>query len=163
VLEGRFSDPRTVTEIGEVDAILLFDVLLRMVDPDWDRVLELYASATSRFVVVNPQWERDESTLRMIDLGREKYLEAVPRWPNNVELFDRFEEWDATHDRPYRDGSHVWQWGITDADLKTKMGELGFSLDRERTLNRPPDTAGFVNKAFVFSRTAREGSGGPGE
>ena len=152
VLEGSFSDPETVTELGQVDAVLLFDVLLRMVDPDWDRVLELYAPATSYFVVANAQWEPDKSTVRLIDLGREGYLEAVPAWPNHVELFAHLEEWDPGQERPYREGSQVWQWGISDADLKAKMEELGFSLDQERSLNQPPDTEGFVNKTFVFSR-----------
>jgi len=33
------------------------------------------------------------------------------------------------------------------------MGELGFSLERERSLNRARDTKGFVYKTFVFSRS----------
>jgi len=158
VLEGRFEDPQTVAEIGQVGAIVLFDVLLRMVDPDWDRALELYAPTTSCFVIANPQWDRDESTIRLIDLGREKYLEAVPPWPNNVELFDRVEEWDANRERSYRDGSQVWQWGISEADLKAKMEELGFFPAYARNLNRPPDTSGFVNQTFVFTRADGVGS-----
>src|SRR5829696_2678373 len=78
VLDRAFSDPRTVSEIGEVDAILLFDVLHHMVDPAWDQVLDLYAPVTSSFVIANPQCERGETTVRLIDLGREQYLEAVP-------------------------------------------------------------------------------------
>src|SRR5206468_1705704 len=78
VLDGTFSDSETVRELGQVDAILLLDVLLRMVDPDWDQLLELYAPATSAFVIANPQWEGGDATVRLIDLGRERYLEAVP-------------------------------------------------------------------------------------
>ena len=152
VLEGNFTDPRTVTEIGHVDAVLLFDVLLRMVDPDWDGVLELYASVASCFVIANPQWERDESTIRLVDLGREEYVEAVPPARSHRELFDRLEEWGSGSQRRYRDQVNVWQWGITDADLKGKMAELGFSLKREWSLFPPPETVGFVNKNFVFGR-----------
>jgi Glycosyltransferase like family len=154
VLEGSFSDPQTVTEIGQVDAIFLFDVLLRMVDPDWDGVLELYAPATSCFVIANPQWQGGGSTVRLIDLGREKYLEAVPPWPGHSELFDHLNDWHPGQQRPYRDITGVWQWGITDADLKAKMGELGFSLNREWSLNRHPQAKSFVNKTFVFSHEA---------
>jgi hypothetical protein len=154
VLDGPFSNPRTVAEIGQVDAILLFDVLFRMVDPDWDQVLELYAPATSCFVVANPQWEDGEATVRLIDLGREKYLEAVPSWKGHTELFDRLDEWYPGQQRPYRDTTGVWQWGITDADLKAKMGDLGFSLEREWSLNRPAKTKGFVYRTFVFNRRA---------
>ncbi len=152
VLNGDFSDPRTVDEIGEVDAIMLFDVLIRMVDPDWDQVLELYAPATSCFVIANPQWERGDATIRLIELGREKYLEVVPPWPAHQELFDQLDAWDAAAERRDGDGVQVWQWGITDSDLMAKMGELGFSLAHEQGLNRPPDSEGFINKVFVFSR-----------
>jgi Glycosyltransferase like family len=153
VLEGGFADPRTVSEIGEVDAILLVDVLLRMVDPDWGRVLELYAPATSCFVIANPQWERGESAIRLIDLGREKYLDAVPPWLPHIELFDRKDDWLESQGQPYRDCTAVWQWGITDAALRARMDELGFSLVRERSLSPPPKTKGFLNKTFVFSRS----------
>jgi Glycosyltransferase like family len=158
VLDGSFSDQRTVAAIGQVDAILLFDVLLRMVDPDWDQVLELYAPATSSFVIANPQWQGSETTVRLVDLGREKFLQAVPPWRGHSELFDQLEERDPAQQRRYRDGSQVWQWGITDADLAAKMGDLGFSLEREWRLNPPPESEGFANKAFVFSRADMRGN-----
>jgi Sulfotransferase family len=153
VLDGAFSDPRTVTEIGEVDAILLFDVLLLAVDPDWDQVLELYAPVTSGFVIANPQWERDKTTVRLIDLGREEYLEAVPPAKAHRELFDRLDEWHPGQHRPRRDITGIWQWGITDADLGAKMDELGFSLEREWSLDPPRKTKGFTYKTFVFTRS----------
>ena len=159
VLDGAFSDPRTVAEVGEVDAILLFDVLHRMVDPDWDRVLELYAPSTSCFVIANPQWEDDRATVRLIDLGRERYLQAVPPWKAHAELFDHLDDWHAGQQRGRRDGTHVWQWGITDADLKAKMDTFGFSLAREWVLTPPPETRGFVNKAFAFTRADSRGAG----
>lgn len=153
VLDASFSDPETVAELGQIDAILLFDILLRMVDPDWDQLLELYAPATSSFVITNPQWEGGETSVRLIDLGRDKYLQAVPPWDAHRELFDRLDEWHEGQDRQYRDSNHVWQWGITDADLAAKMEELGFALEQEWSLDAPPDTAGFVNRTFVFTRS----------
>jgi hypothetical protein len=152
VLDDASSDPRTMGEIGQVDAVLLFDVLLRMVEPDWDEVLELYSPITSSFVIANPQWQGGDGTLRLIDLGRKRFLESVPPWTGHIELFDRMEEWVAPQERRYRDIVNVWQWGITDADLKGKMAELGFDLKREWSLNAPPRTRGFVNKIFVFAR-----------
>jgi hypothetical protein len=160
VLDRAFSDPRTVSEIGEVDAILLFDVLHHMVDPGWDQVLDLYAPVTSSFVIANPQWERGEMTVRLIDLGREQYLEAVPPTESHTELFDRLDDWHQGQQRLFRDGTHVWQWGIADADLKAKLGEMGFSVQREWELGRLPQAKGFVNKAFVFSRSGRPIAGG---
>jgi hypothetical protein len=154
VIDARFSDPETISEVGEVDAVLLFDLLHRLVEPDWDRVLELYAPATSSLLITNPQWE-GEQTVRLIDLGREEYTEAVPPWEGHRELFDHLDERHEGQDRPYRDANHVWQWGITDADLRAKMEELGFSLEREWGLDAPPDTRGFVNRAFAFTRSGR--------
>ena len=123
VLDRALSDPRTVSEIGEVDAILLFDVLHHMVDPDWDQVLDLYAPITSSIVIANPQRQRDETTVRLIDLGREQFLEAVPPTDTHAELFDRLDDWHKGQQRLYRDATDVWQWGVTDADLKAKLGE----------------------------------------
>jgi hypothetical protein len=152
VVDAEFSEPETVAQLGRVDAILLFDVLLRTVEPDWDQVLELYAPATSAFVITNPQWDGDGS-VRLIDLGRESYLRAVPPWDAHQELFDHLDEWHEGQERPYRDANHVWQWGITDADLIAKTEELGFALEREWTLGSPPETEGFVNRTFVFTRS----------
>jgi hypothetical protein len=163
VLDGSPWGPETVAEIGQVDAVLLLDVLLRMVDPDWDQVLELYAPATSSFVIANPQWERDEATVRLIDLGREKFLEAVPPWLGNLDLFDHLDEWNSAQQRPYRDGAEAWQWGITDADLKAKLDDLGFSLEHEWTLDPHPGTDGFIDKAFVFTRSDRSGDTDEGQ
>ncbi len=160
VLDRAFSDPRTVSEIGQVDAILLLDVLHHMVDPDWDQVLDLYAPITSTFVIANPQWERSETTVRLIDLGREQFLDAVPPTESHTELFDRLDDLHKGQQRPFRDGTHVWQWGITDADLKAKLGELDFSLQNEWELGRLPQAEGFVNKVFVFSRSGRPAAGG---
>lgn len=153
VLDGSFFDPSTVSEIGQIDAVVLYDVLLRMVDPDWNHVLQLYAPVASSFVIVNPQWEKGEGTIRLIDLGRDRYLETVPPWVSHRLLFDHLDDWFPGQQRCYRDANHVWQWGITDAALKDEMSELGFSLAREWTLARPPDTHGFLTKAFVFSRS----------
>lgn len=159
VLDGAFADARTLTEIGEVDAVLLFDVLLRLVEPDWDRTLELYAPITSSFVIANPQWEGDGETTRLIELGREKFLEAVPPWGPHLELFDRLHEWHSSQQRPYRDTTDVWQWGITNSDLETKMAELGFSLARQWDLHPVPGATGFTNKALTFTRSDA-GAGG---
>jgi hypothetical protein len=148
LLDGSFSDPGTVADIGQVDAILLFDVLHRMGEPDWTDVLEMYAPATSCFVIANPQWESDDASVRLTDLGREKFLAAVPPWQSHMELFDHL---DGTVQR-HRDATDVWQWGITDADLEAKLEGLGFTLARDWRLNPPPGTDGFVNKAFVFTR-----------
>ena len=170
VLENGRLDTDTLAQIGKVDAMLLFDVLLHMVAPDWDEVLERCAPQTSTFVIANPQWQGGGETIRLVELGREGYLAAVPPTQPHLELFDRLDDWFAMQMRPYRDATNVWQWGITDVDLRDKMRELGFVLKYERTFNRLLGAESFVNKAFVFSKrdkpdtiTGRSDSGEPKE
>ena len=152
VVDGDAFARDTIADIGTVGAVLVVNVLLHAVDPDWDRLLELYAPATSCFVIVNPQWQEGEETIRLVDLGREGFARAVPPYPSQVQLFDRIDEWYPAQRRPFRDARFVWQWGITDADLEAKLRQLEFSLVYERDLGPFPGTEAFVNKAFVFSR-----------
>ena len=159
VVDGDALDRATIDEIGSVDAVFLFNLLLHAVAPDWDRVLELYAEHTSCFVIGNPQWRGGAETVRLFDLGRERYLEAVPVSTPNRGLFDRLDEWSPAEQRPQRDSRSVWQWGITDAGLKGKLEELGFRLDFERSLGGFSGAEAFENKAFVFSREDRPPTG----
>jgi hypothetical protein len=60
VLTANFSDPAVAREIGEVDAIFLFDVLLHQVTSDWNEVLQL-CSPLARIVLldeIHPQHGR---------------------------------------------------------------------------------------------------------
>jgi hypothetical protein len=125
---GNFGSIAAAGRLGEVDAICLFDVLLHQVDPDWDAILELYAERTGAFLVVNPQWVRTPQTVRLTDLPRERYLSVVPDQENHRLLHDRLDETNERRGRPWRDVHDVWQWGITDADLRAKLSELGFTL-----------------------------------
>ena len=152
VVDGDAFDADTIDEIGEVDAVFLFNVLLHAVTPDWDRVLELYGAVTSCFVIANPQWRSGTETMRLIDLGRDRYLETVPTSAANREIFERLDEWSPAEQRPYRDSRAIWQWGITDAALKAKLEELGFGLDVERGHGAFAEADEFENKTFVFSR-----------
>lgn len=77
-VEGDFTIPEVADEIGQVDGILLFDVLLHTVSPDWDELLAMYADSPQCFLIANPQWERTEETVRLLDLGHERFLDAVP-------------------------------------------------------------------------------------
>jgi len=161
VVDGDAFDRATIDEIGAVGAVFLFNVLLHAVAPDWDRVLEVYAPRTSCFVIGNPQWRGGAETVRLIDLGREGYLKAVPGTPDR-ELFDRLDEWSPSEQRPRRDSRTVWQWGITDVGLKGKLEELGFKLELERSHGGVSGTEAFENKSFVFSRLDRRPAGPDG-
>lgn len=156
-LQRNFALPETAQEVGEVDCVMLFDVLLHQVKPDWDEVLKAYAPYTQSFLIFNQQFT-GANTVRLIDQGREWYLRHVPHSPGDTheykELFEQPDELhpEYTDGRTYRDMHAVWQWGISDQDLKSKMEEFGFSMIYERDCGLWPGVEEIKNKAFVFER-----------
>ena len=62
-IQGNFGNKRVAQEIGQVDAILLFDILLHQVAPDWDNILEMYAPQTQCLIIFNQQWIGSSLTL----------------------------------------------------------------------------------------------------
>jgi hypothetical protein len=157
-LQGNFGLRETADEVTRVDCVMLFDVLLHQVKPDWNEVLETYASRTNRFLVYNQQFTGAQ-TVRLVEQGREWYLRHVPHTPENTqEYFDLFAKENDPHPgysngRSRKDAHDVWQWGITDDDLKCVMSELGFQVVYEKDCGRWPNLEEIVNKAFIFERT----------
>jgi hypothetical protein len=149
LLTGNFSDRAVAKQVGTVDAVLLFDVLLHQVAPDWDEILDMYAERTRTFVIVQPQ-ANDDKTVRLIDLGREEYLRRVPPNEPHDLLFDRLDE--PHRGRTWRDVHDVWQWGIGDSALTSKMEGLGFKLIHREDGGPWMGSAYFDNVAYVFTR-----------
>lgn len=152
LVSANFGDRGAVDAVGRVDAVFLFDVLLHQVDPDWDQVLEMYAGVTDAFLIVNPQYVRSESTIRLLDLGRDSYLATVPPQPLYEDLFDRRDEFLPERGRRYGDIHNVWQWGIVDGDLSAKMDELGFQLVYYENAGQWFKQPAFETHAFIFRR-----------
>jgi hypothetical protein len=78
VILGDFSSKEVAEQIGNVDAVFLFDTLLHQVAPDWDEVLEMYANRVKVFLIYNQQFVASKSTVRLLDLGEEEYFKNVP-------------------------------------------------------------------------------------
>lgn len=154
VIKGNFGDPQIAKRVGEVDAIILFDVLLHQVTPDWDELLALYAPTARLFVIHNPQWLA-EGTVRLLDLGEERYLANVPQTRNEAiyrAAIDRPDEISPVHGRPNRDVHHIWQWGITDDGLISRMRSLGFALRYFQDHGQFWNLESFRNHSFVFEK-----------
>jgi hypothetical protein len=161
LVEGNFGNDGVASLVKRVDAVLMFDVLLHQVSPsDWRQVLSLYAPRTELFAMVGPWW-RDETTTRLPDLGRDRYLELVPDLRIHAELFDRIEQINPERGLPWRDCQDVWQWGISDSDLRRTMSELGFRLAQfeDHGTWSYPDARGlerrlgeFFNGLYLFVR-----------
>jgi hypothetical protein len=152
ILEGNFGDPAIAERVGEVDAAILFDVLLHQVDPDWDEVVRMYAARARYLIVVQAQYVLGEETVRLLDLGRERYLELVPDLPLHHEVWEQIDEYLPERGRTWRDIHNVWQWGITDRDLWRVTEELGYEVMYYENAGMWQDRAAFENHGFVFRR-----------
>jgi hypothetical protein len=156
-LQGNFALPETAREVHGVDCVMLFDVLLHQVKPDWNAVLESYAPHTKLCLIFNQQFTGPR-TVRLLDNGFDWYFRHVPHTPvDTPEYQDLMEKTDELHPgysdgRSYRDVHDVWQWGITDQDLKNSMHDLGFQLVYEEDCGWWPGLEDIKNKAFVFER-----------
>jgi hypothetical protein len=156
LVTGNFGLRETAERVGPVDAALLFDVLLHQVRPDWDEVLANWAPHVRHFVVYNQQYTGPQ-TVRLLDLGRDEYFKHTPHDVTQQEYRDLFERPDEAHPfyadgRTYRDQHGVWQWGITDEDLRRAMKSLGFAETFYKDCGPWPGLKDISNRAFVFSR-----------
>jgi hypothetical protein len=135
-----------------VDVALLFDVLLHQVDPDWDAVLARWAPHVRAFAIAEPLLAGVGETVRLVDLGRERYLELVPRLDLHDALFDRLDEVNERRGRPWRDVHDVWQWGIAAADLRARLAALGFREAHHEDGGPWQGHPAWRHEAFVFVR-----------
>lgn len=152
LLEQNFGLERTPADVGQIGVVLLFDVLLHQVDPDWDEILRRYAPYAQAFAIVQPMWDATPATVRLLDLGEQRYRQAVPPQDNIDGLFDRLDELNPQRGRPWRDVHDVWQWGITDADLRATMADLGYTVAFAEQHGRWRGLADFEDCAYVFHR-----------
>lgn len=152
LLEQNFGLARTPADVGAIGVVLLFDVLLHQVDPDWDEILRRYAPHARAFAIVNPMWDAGPETVRLLELGEERYRRAVPPQDNLEGLYERLDEVNPRRGRPWRDVHDVWQWGITDADLRATMAGLGFAPSFAERHGRWRGLSDFEDCAYVFRR-----------
>ena len=148
-------DASVVRSIGAVDVILMFDVLLHQVMPDWDEILRIYSSVSPCFLIYNPQFIASEKTVRLLDLGEQEYFANVPHdrsCPTYRHLFEKMYELHPQHKRIWRDIHNVWQWGITDDDLSRKLKDLGYVMQYYKNCGQWTGLRNFENHSFVFVR-----------
>jgi hypothetical protein len=155
LVKGNFGEKTVLEQVGRVDALFFFDVLLHQVKPDWNEVLEMYSAVADVFVIYNQQWTGSENTVRLLDLGRDEYFRNVPHDPEHPTykaVFEKMHEMHPQHKRPWRDIHNVWQWGITDGDLVSKIEGLGFRMHYYKNCGRFGDLPNFENHALVFNK-----------
>jgi hypothetical protein len=151
-IQGNFGSDDIVATIGNVDAIILFDVLLHQVAPNWDEILAKYAKISSCFVIYNQQYLIGKEAIRLTDLPLKRYKELVPRRNDGLYdfVFAHFSEINKEYNRPWKDVHNILQWGITDHALREVMDELGYQEVFFKYCGPFSNTDYFENHAFVF-------------
>ncbi len=154
--QGLFNERPFIEPFPEVDALLMFDILLHQVELDWDEFLAAWAPKARVVVIFNQMWKAGDRTVRFIDNGPDWYREWVPYTDA-----ERLEHWFRTLDetdrrtgRKRRDLHNFWQFGITTADLTGHMGRLGFRLAFFESHGRfhATKTPWVEEEAFIFVR-----------
>lgn len=157
-LQRLFGEPAVPELVGEVDAIILYDVLLHQVKPDWDEILEMYAPWTRHFIIYNQQWVKGPDTVRLLDLGKEEYFESVPAgsagFTSYIDIYENLDQPipNGPPGRVRRDHLGLWQWGITDGDLIKLGQQLGFRLQHFANHGSAFGIANIENHSFILSR-----------
>lgn len=154
LVKGDFGQEETIGKLHKVDAILMFDILLHQVKPDWNQILEIYSALSDYILIFNPQYDVPKTT-RLLDLGEKGYFANVPHGqetsPYNG-LFGRLDEIEIVTGKKWRDSPTIWQWGITNKDLIAKMESLSFKLEYLRNWGRFGNLKSFDSYAFLFRR-----------
>ena len=129
LIEAALGHPQTVAEVGQVDAAIMFDILLHQVDPDWRDFLGRYGHIDT--VIIHNQGWLGPETVRFIDFDVEEYVRRVFHSSSDSvrDWYERHDELNVTMGRPWRDVHNFWQWGITTKDLIGVLWDLGYRID----------------------------------
>jgi hypothetical protein len=135
LISGALGDSQIAKEIGKVDAIIMYDIILHQVKPDWDEFLEMWGRRAKHLIIYNQNWTLDDEPVRFIDRGLDWYAKNVP---NTGE--EGVRKWFAKHDdmspepgTKMRDVHYFWQWGIPLKSLTAKLESIGFKIDEATT------------------------------
>lgn len=154
ILHGDFANTETIAKIGTVDVLYFFDVLLHQANPSWIEVLTAYEKNVSCIVIYNQQYVRGETTIRLTDLPLEKYLDIAPKGRDDIYryVYAHSGEIHPLYKKPWKDIHNIFQWGITDKDLRATMNEFGFQEVYFKNHGQFSNLPSFENHAFIFVR-----------
>ena len=128
-IKDNFGSSTVQRKIHHVDVVLMFDVLLHQVSPDWDEILKAYSAVADCFVIFNQQYIASEKTFRLTNLALNSYKEVVPT--RRGELYDFIfahrNETNGDYGRAWIDIPDIFQWAITDKDLRLLMKRSALS------------------------------------
>lgn len=154
LIQGDFSHRDIAAQVGAVDVAFFFDVLLHQANPSWSEVLAEYAGRTKCMVIFNQQYVQSQQTIRLTSLPFEEYCALAPRGRTEVykHVYAHAEEIHPAYLKPWKDIHNIFQWGITDSDLRSHMKQLGYREMSYRNYGQFSDLPAFENHAFVFMK-----------
>jgi hypothetical protein len=131
LIEGSLGSDVTHARVGNVDAVIMFDILLHQANPDWDKFLIKYCNSSNILIIYNQNWLMDKKTIRFLELGVDKYLELVPHSnaENVKKWFQSHLEYNEEQDCLNKNIHNFWQYGITTPDMINLIYEQGFNID----------------------------------
>ncbi len=162
LITGDFASAGVASRVGNVDVIYFFDVLLHQANPSWDAVLSMYANVASCLAIYNQQYVLGDVSVRLTELPLEQYIAVAPKGREDLyrRVYDHGDEIHPTYKKPWRDIHNIFQWGITDRDLRSKMKELGFREVHFQNCGTFSNLPAFENHAFIFVRDSAQATGG---
>lgn len=130
LVEAPLGEQETVTQVGTVDAAIMFDILLHQVAPDWDEFLKRYARNVDTLIIHNQGWLGSE-TVRFPNFDVDEFLSRTYHSDEKRvrEWYDQHSEWNDEQGKLWRDVHNFWQWGITEGDLVGTLWNLGYRID----------------------------------
>ena len=155
-IQANFGTDDVAKKIGHVDVVFLFDVLLHQVNPHWDEVLRKYSSVTDCFVIFNQQYVKSDTTFRLTGLSLEDYKAIVPMPRHELYefIYAHKDDLNEEHNRRWIDIPDIFQWAITDPDLRSVLSRLGFKEAYYKNCGPFSSSTEFENHAFIFVKTA---------
>jgi len=153
-VSAMLGSEKALSEVGDVDAVAMFDILLHQVSPDWDQLISMWATKARCFILHNPMWTVGDTTLRFPDHGIE-WFKANVIYTDAKRLEDWFRhhnEFDKKQGKLQRDVHNFWQFGITQRDMLALFEKLGYRIEFLSFFKKRRTHPWIQNYGYIFHR-----------
>jgi hypothetical protein len=161
LVSAMLGSAEAIEIVGKIDAIIMYDILLHQVAPNWDQFILDWLQVADTVIIYNQNWFKSHKSVRFVDCGLDWYLKNV--YFNNNE--DGLREWFASHylfdeqqSKNKRDIHNWWQWGITPHDIIDVFASNNFDLLYTNTYGQFAAFPWIINQGMIFSRSSFMGA-----
>jgi hypothetical protein len=134
LLQGELGNSAFVSDVKEIDAIIMYDILLHQVSPDWIEFIKMWGAIAKVLIIYNQNWLQEDNVVRFVDRDVEWFIKNVPHTNAQSvrEWYKKHEQWNADAKRKWKDVHWFWQWGIPREKLKEAILAQGFRIDYDQ-------------------------------